>query len=63
MNVADDVRCEGENNSADELVTPRKPDKGRGVATMRAKLVMAGQNGKLRYWTGGHCCTVWESLV
>ena len=61
MNGADDVYNEGENNSADELVTPRKPDKGRGVARMHAKLVMAAQNGKLRDWTRGallHCLEV-----
>ena len=53
VNVVDDVRDEGENNSADELATPRKPDKGRGVARMQAKLVMAAQNGRLRDWTKG----------
>ena len=48
----------GENNSADELATPRKLDKGRGVASMQAKLVMAAQKGRLRDWTKGallHC--------
>ena len=34
MNVADDVCDEGEDNSADELATPRKPNKGRRVAEM-----------------------------
>ena len=47
-NVADDVCEDGENKSADELATPRKPDKRRGVARMQAKLAMATQNGKLR---------------
>ena len=61
MNVADDACDEGENNSADELATPRKPHKGRGVARVHAKLVMAVQNGKLRDWTRGallHCLDV-----
>ena len=53
VNVVDDVCDEGENNSADELATPRKPDKGRGVAKMQAKLVMVAQNGRLRDWTKG----------
>ena len=53
VSVADDVCDEGENNGADELVTPRKPDKGRGVARMQAKLVIAAQNGKLRDWSRG----------
>ena len=53
VNVVDDVCDEGENNSADELATPRRPDKGRGVARMQAKLVMAAQNGRLRDWTKG----------
>ena len=53
VNVVDDVCDEGENNSADELATPRKPDKGCGVARMQAKLVMAAQNGRLRDWTMG----------
>ena len=53
VNVVDDVCDEGENNSADELATPRKPDKGRGVARMQAKLVMAVQNGRLCDWTKG----------
>ena len=53
MNVVDDVCDEGENNSADEFATPRKPDKGRGVARMQAKLVMAVQNGRLCDWTKG----------
>ena len=53
VNVVDDVPDEGENNSADKLATPRKPDKGRGVARMQAKLVMAAQNGRLRDWTKG----------
>ena len=53
MNVVDDVCDEGENNSADELATARKPNKGRGVARMQAKLVMAAQNGRLRDWTKG----------
>ena len=59
--VAGDVCDEGENNSAHELATPRKPDKGRGVARMQAKLVMAAQNGKLSDWTRGallHCLEV-----
>ena len=51
VNVADDVCGDGENNNADELATPRKLDKRRGVAKMQAKLVMAVQNGKLRDWT------------
>ena len=51
MNVVDHVCEDGENNSADELATPRKPNKRRGVAKMQAKLVMAAQNGKLRDWT------------
>ena len=61
VNVADDVCVEGENNSADELATPRKPDKGRRVAKMQAKLVLAAQNGTLRDWTRGallHCLDV-----
>ena len=53
MSVADDICDEGENNSADELVTPRKPDKGRGVARMQAKFVMVAENGKLRDWSRG----------
>ena len=53
LNVVDDVCDEGENNSADDLATPRKPDKGRGVARMQAKLVMAAQKGRLRDWTKG----------
>ena len=43
----------GENNSADDLATARKPNKGRAVARMQAKLVMAAQNGRLRDWTKG----------
>ena len=53
VSVADDVCDEGENNSADDLVTQGKPDKGRGVSRMQAKLVMAAQNGKLGDWTRG----------
>ena len=53
VNVVDDVCDEGENNSADELATPRKPNKRRGVARMQAKLVMATQNGRLRDWSEG----------
>ena len=53
VNVVDDVCDEGENNSADELATPRKPNKGRGVARMQAKLVMATQNCRLRDWSKG----------
>ena len=53
VSVADDVCDEGENNSANELVTPRKADKGRGVARIQAKLVMAAHNGKLRDWSWG----------
>ena len=34
---ANDVSEDGENNSADKLATPRKPDKGRRVARMQAK--------------------------
>ena len=48
VTFAGDVCDEGENNSADELVAPRKPDKGRGLSRMQAKLVMATHNGKLR---------------
>ena len=48
MNVADDVCDDRENNSADELATPRKADKGHRVARMQARLVIAAQNGKLR---------------
>ena len=51
LNVADDVCKDDENNSADEMATPRKPDKGHGVATMQAKLVMASHSGKLCIWT------------
>ena len=51
MNVVGDVCDEGENNSADELATTRKPNKGRSVARMQAKLVMAVQNGRVRDWT------------
>ena len=61
MNVADDVCDDGENNSADEWATPRKPDKERHVAKMQAKLVMAAHHGKLRDWTRGallHCLDV-----
>ena len=61
VNVVDDVCEDGENNSADELATPRKPDKRRGVARMQAKLVMAEQNGKLCNWTRAalsHCLDV-----
>ena len=39
-NVADDVCDEGENNSAHQLPTLRKPSKGHGVARMQAKWVM-----------------------
>ena len=53
VNVVDDVYDEGENNSAEELATPRKPNKGCGVARMQAKLVMATQNGMLRDWSKG----------
>ena len=53
VNVVDDVCDERENNSANELATPRKPDKGRGVARMQAKLVMAAHNGRLGGWTKG----------
>ena len=53
VNVADYVCDEGENNSADEFTTPRKPDKGCCVARREAKLVMAAHNGKLRDWTRG----------
>ena len=61
VNVVDDVCDEGESNSADELATARKPNKGHGVARMQAKLVMAAQNGRLRDWTRGalvHCLDV-----
>ena len=61
VNVADDVCEEGENNSADESATPRKTHKGRRVARMQAKLVMAARNGKLRDWTRAalsHCLGV-----
>ena len=62
MNVADDVCEDGENSSANELATPRKPDKRCGVARMQAKLVMAAQcDGKLRDWTRAalsHCLDV-----
>ena len=61
VNVADDVCEDGENNSADELATPRKPDKRRGVARMQAKLVMAAQNGKIGQ--GPRCRTVSMCLV
>ena len=53
VNVVDDVYDEGENNSADELATPRKPNQRRGVARMQAKLVMATRNGRLRDWSKG----------
>ena len=56
--VADDVCEDGENKSADELATPRKPDKRRGIARMQPKLAMAAQNGKLRESTRAalpHC--------
>ena len=49
------------NNSADNLVTPCKTDKKRGVARMQAKLVMAAQSGKLHDWTKAtlsHCLDV-----
>ena len=61
VNVADDVCEDGENNDVDELATPRKPYKGRGVATMQAKSVMAAQSGKLRDCTRAalsHCLDV-----
>ena len=61
VNVADYVCEDGENNGADELATPRKPNKGRPVARMQAKLVMAAQSGKLRDWsrtTLSHCLDV-----
>ena len=61
VNVADDVYDKGENSSVDEFATPRKPDKGRRVAGMQAKLVMATRNGKLRDPTRGalsHCLDV-----
>ena len=51
LNVADDVCDEGENNSAEELATPSKPYKGRRVARMPSKLLMAAENGKLFDWT------------
>ena len=51
MNVVEDVYEDGENNSADELAAPCKPDKGRGGARMQAKLITAAQSGKLRHWT------------
>ena len=51
VHVVGDVCDEGENNSADELATTRKPNKGRSVARMQAKLVMAVQNGRVRDWT------------
>ena len=53
VNVVDDVCDEGENNSADELATPWRPNKGRVVARMQAKLVMAAQNGRVRDWSKG----------
>ena len=61
VNVADDVCEEGENNNTNELCTPCKPNKGRVVARMQAKLVMAAQSGKL--WdsprtTLSHCLDV-----
>ena len=61
VNVVDDVCDEGENNSADELATTRNPNKGRSVARMQAKLVMAAENGRLHDWTRGalvHCLDV-----
>ena len=61
VNVADDVCEDGENNSPDEVATPRKPDKGRGVARMQAKLLMAAQSGKLWDWKRAllsHCLNV-----
>ena len=51
VNVVGDVCDEGENNSANELATTRKPNKGRSVARMQAKLAMAVQNGGVRDWT------------
>ena len=51
MNVVGDVCHEGENNRAHELATTRKPNKGRSVARMQAKLAMAVQNGRVRDWT------------
>ena len=51
VNVGDDICEDGENNSADELATPCKPNKRRGVARVQAKLVMAAQNGTLRDWS------------
>ena len=53
VHLADDVCEDDENNNADELATPRKLNKGRGVARMQAKSVMAAQSGKLRDRTRG----------
>ena len=57
VNVAD-VLEDGENNNADELATPRRPGKGRRVATIKAKFVLASQGVKPRDWTRAtlsHC--------
>ena len=61
FHIADDVCEDVENNSADEPVTPRKPDQRHDVAKMQAKLVVAAKNGKLGDWTKGtlsHCFDV-----
>ena len=49
------------NDNAHELATPHKRDKGRPIARVEAKLVMAAQNGKLRDSTRAalsHCLNV-----
>ena len=61
LQVVDNVCDNMENNGADELVTPRKPNQRCGVARMQAKLVMAATTGKLRDWPKGtvsHCLDV-----
>ena len=51
VNVADDVCEDGQDNSADELAAPLKPNKGCVIARMHAKLVMPAQSGKLPDWS------------
>ena len=63
INGVDDVCEDGENNSAHELTTPRKPNNGHGVAGMQTKLGMAAQSGKLRVWTRPRCPILSMCLV
>ena len=58
VNVVDHVCEVDENNNATKMCTSCKPNKGRVVAGMQAKLVMAAESGKVRDWprtTLSHC--------